>query len=299
MDDDPPPIDGALVRHLVSTQFARWAQLAIRPVENGGWCNRVFHLGEEMIVRLPRHRAYAEQTAKEYRWLPRLAPLLPLAIPEPLAIGEPAAGLPWQWSIYRWIEGDPALPERIADRAVFAADLGGFLGAMQRLDTMQGPPPGPHNFHRGGLLATYDAQTRQAIAALAGKVDTGAVVDVWEAALSAAWTAAPVWVHGDVGVGNLLVRDGRLCAVIDFGNLAVGDPACDLAPAWTVFDGPSREAFRATLALDAATWARGRGWVLWKALIIAAGLTSSNAFADSRPWRVLEEVLADHRRAQA
>ena len=299
MDDDSPPIDVALVRHLVRTQFARWAQLAIRPVENGGWCNRVFHLGEQMIVRLPRHRAYAEQTAKEYQWLPRLAPLLPLPIPEPLAIGEPAAGLPWQWSIYRWIEGDPALPERITNMAAFAADLGGFLGAMQRLDTMQGPPPGPHNFHRGGLLAIYDAQTRQAIAALAGKIDTDAVVDVWETALSATSTAAPVWVHGDVGVGNLLVRDGRLCAVIDFGNLAVGDPACDLAPAWTLFEGPSREAFRATLALDGATWARGRGWVLWKALIVAAGLTSSNAIADSRPWRVLEAVLADHRRTKA
>ncbi|MCE2646862.1 MAG: aminoglycoside phosphotransferase family protein [Betaproteobacteria bacterium] len=298
MDPDQPHIDSALVRHLVTTQFPRWADLSVAPVENGGWCNRVFHLGDEMIVRLPRHRAYAEQTAKEYQWLPRLAPLLPLPIPEPLAIGEPAGDYPWQWSVYRWIEGDPALPERITNMTTFATDLGSFLAAMQSLDTMSGPPPGPHNFYRGGSLATYDSQTRQAIAALEGKVDTDAAMEVWETALSATWADAPVWIHGDVSVGNLLVRNGRLRAVIDFGNLAVGDPACDLAVTWIVFNGESRESFRAKLPLDAGTWARGRGWVLWKALIVAAGFTRGNAFADSdsRPWRIIEQVLADHRR---
>jgi len=209
MDPDQPHIDSALVRHLVTTQFPRWADLSVAPVENGGWCNRVFHLGDEMIVRLPRHRAYAEQTAKEYQWLPRLAPLLPLPIPEPLAIGEPAGDYPWQWSVYRWIEGDPALPERITNMTTFATDLGSFLAAMQSLDTMSGPPPGPHNFYRGGSLATYDSQTRQAIAALEGKVDTDAAMEVWETALSATWADAPVWIHGDVSVGNLLVRNGR------------------------------------------------------------------------------------------
>ena len=299
MDTDQPHIDVVLVRHLVATQFPHWADLSVTPVENGGWCNQAFHLGEQMLVRLPRHRAYAEQIPKEYQWLPRLAPLLPLPIPEPLAIGEPALAYPWRWSIYRWIEGAPALPERIANiLPAFAADLGAFLAVMQSLDTMSGPTPGPHNFYRGGLLATYDSQTREAIAALEGKVDTNAVVEVWEAALTATWADAPVWIHGDVSVGNLLVRNGRLRAVIDFGNMAVGDPACDLAMAWTVFDGESRECFRAKLPLDKGTWARGRGWVLWKALIVAAGLTSSNAFADSRPWSIIEEVLADHRRAE-
>lgn len=299
MDNDQPNVDSGIVRDLVATQFPEWADLPVSPVEDGGWCNRVFHLGEGMIVRLPRHRAYVEQSATEYEWLPRLAPALPLEVPEPLAIGEPNEHYPWKWSIYRWIEGETAAPERITDMVAFAADLGAFLNALQRLDTMNGPPPGARNFHRGGSLAVYDSQTRQAIAALEGRIDADAVSEIWETALSTTWSAAPVWIHGDVGVGNLLVRNGRLRAVIDFGNLAVGDPACDLAMAWTVFGGESREAFRARLSPDAGTWARGRGWVLWKALIIAAGIVGGNAHADRRPWSIIDEVLADHRSAGA
>jgi aminoglycoside phosphotransferase (APT) family kinase protein len=301
MDNDTgqPHIDEALVRQLVATQFAHWADLPVRPVANGGWCNLAFHLGEHMVVRLPRHHAYAAQAEKEHQWLPRLAPLLPLATPQPLAIGEPAQGYPWKWSIYRWIQGDAARPENVSDMAGFAADLGRFLAALQRVESTGGPPPGPHNFHRGGRLATYDAQARQAIAALGDQIDTGAVVEVWESALASTRGRSPVWIHGDVSVGNLLVRNGRLCAVIDFGNLGVGDPACDLAMAWTLFENESREAFRAALPLDVCTWARGRGWVLWKALIIAAGLATSNAFEASRPWRIIQEVLDDHRRAEA
>lgn len=299
MDTDQLHIDGVLVRRLVSTQFPQWADLSVRPVANGGWCNRAFHLGEQMVVRLPRHRAYAEQVEKEYRWLPRLAPLLPLPIPEPLAIGEPTDGYPLRWSIYRWLPGDTARPENVPDMVGFATDVGRFLAAMQSIESVSGPPPGPHNFYRGGGLATYNAQTRQAITVLDGKIDVGATVEVWESALATVWVRSPVWIHGDVSVGNLLVRKGRLCAVIDFGNLGVGDPACDLAMTWTMFENGSREAFRSMLPLDAGTWARGRGWVLWKALIIAAGLTTSNAYEASRSWRIIEEVLDDHRHANA
>ncbi len=296
MDIDLPVIDDTLVRRLVAMQFPQWASLSVRPVAQSGWDNRTFHLGEHMVARLPSAEAYVAQVEKEHRWLPRLAPLLPLAIPEPVAVGDPASGYPWQWSIYRWIEGLTASPERIADLRDFAIALGQFLATFQRIDPTDGPPPGLHNFHRGGLLATYDSETRKAIAALQGKIDVGAATEVWEAALATNWHSSAVWIHGDVSAGNLLVREGLLSAIIDFGMLGVGDPTCDLSIAWTLFKGESREAFRDELPLDAGTWARGRAWTLWKALIVAAGITETNAIESARPWRIIDEVLTDHRR---
>ena len=284
-------IDDTLVRRMVAAQFPQWADLPVRSAAVGGWDNKTFRLGEQMIVRLPSAADYSVQVEKEHRWLPKLAPLLPLSIPTPLAIGEPAGDYPWRWSIYRWIEGDTAAPERIADLSGFAASLAQFLIALQRINTTDGPGPGPHNFYRGGSLTTYDAETRQAIAALKGKIDVKAATEVWEAALKTTWDRPPVWIHGDVSAGNLLVKGGRLSAVLDFGMLAVGDPACDLSIAWTLFSGESREAFRAVLPLDTGTWTRGRAWTLWKALIVAAGLTETNAVEAARPWRIIDEVL--------
>ena len=286
-----PVIDDTLARRLVTAQFPHWADLALRPVVGGGWDHRSFHLGEHMIVRLPNAAEYSVQVDKEHRWLPRLAPLLPLPVPTPLAMGEPASGYPWKWSIYRWIEGDTATLEHIGDLSEFATDLGQFLIALQRVDPADGPRPGPHNFYRGGSLLTYDAQTRQAIAVLKGRIDAAAATEVWEVALETTWEHSPVWIHGDVSAGNLLIQVGRLSAVIDFGMLGVGDPACDLSIAWTLFRGESREAFRATLSFDQGTWARGRAWTLWKALIVAAGLAKTNEIEAAQVWRVIDEVL--------
>ena len=198
------------------------------------------HLGEHMSVRVPNAVPYALQVAKEHLWLPRLAPCLPLPIPVPLAMGSPADGYPWPSSVYRRLEGEPATIERIADLSEFATALAQFLIALQRIAATVGPPPGRHNFFRGGPLAIYDGETRQAIATLGGRIDADAVTAVWQAALASAWHGAPVWVHGDVSAGNLLVRSGRLGAVIDFGSSGVGDPACDLSIAWTLLEGKSR-----------------------------------------------------------
>ena len=294
MRADKVNIDVSLVRRLVAAQFPRWGDLPITPAVPQGWDNRTFHLGEDMAVRLPSGPWYALQVEKEQRWLPKLAPLLPLPIPVPLAMGVPADGYPWHWSVYRWIEGETASSGRIADLRQFATELAGFLVALQRIDATGGPPPGRHNFFRGGPLTVYDAETRQAIAALEGKIDADAVSAVWEAALKATWHGSPVWFHGDVAPGNLLVKGGRLSAVIDFGTSGVGDPSCDLAIAWTLFEGESREAFRAALRLDDATWARGRGWTLWKALITLAAHIDTNPLEAGRTRRVIDEVLADH-----
>jgi aminoglycoside phosphotransferase (APT) family kinase protein len=293
---DGAGIDAALVRRLIAAQFPRWADLPVRPVEVGGWDNRTFHLGPRMTVRLPSAAHYASQVEKEHRWLPKLAPLLPLPIPVPLAKGAPAEGYPWQWSVYRWLEGEAAAVGRISDLRRFAISLAEFLSALQRIDPAGGPSPGRHNFFRGGPLTVYDAETRQAVDALAGRIDTGAALAAWKAALAAEWGGPPVWLHGDVAAGNLLVEGGRLGAVIDFGCMCVGDPACDLAIAWTLFGGESRDAFRAVLRPDDATWARGRGWTLWKGLITLAEHIDTDPSQAAEARRVIDEVLADHRR---
>jgi aminoglycoside phosphotransferase (APT) family kinase protein len=291
MDTQLSVIDAMLVHRMVSAQFPQWARLPVKSVAAGGWDNKSFHLGEDMIVRLPSAAAYAAQVEKEHRWLPRLAPFLPLQIPTPLAVGEPASGYPWKWSIYRWIKGEIAASEAVTDSNDFAAKVAGFLVALQRIDTAGGPPPGARNFHRGGSLTTYDADVREAIGILERRIDTKAATAIWEAALRTAWDHFPVWVHGDISIGNLLSRDGELRAVIDFGNLGIGDPACDLSIAWTLFRGRSREVFRATLPLDSGTWIRGRAWTLWKAVIVAAGLSRTNAIEWAHPRRVIDEVL--------
>jgi len=295
MHADRIDIDVSLVRRLIATQFPQWADLPIEPVEVGGWDNKTFHLGAHMTVRLPSAASYAQQVEKEHRWLPKLAPLLPLPIPVPLAKGTPAEGYPWQWSVYRWLEGETATVERIVDLRQFATTLAHFLTALYRINPADGPPPGQHNFFRGGPLRVYDGETRQALIALEGEIDTEAANAVWEAALAATWHGSPVWFHGDIAWENLLVEDGRLSAVIDFGTSGVGDPSCDLAIAWTLFEGESRDAFRTAIQLDEATWARGRGWTLWKALITLAGHVDNNSLEAEEARRVIDEVLADHR----
>jgi aminoglycoside phosphotransferase (APT) family kinase protein len=289
----PPPLDADLVRRLIAEQFPQWADLPVTRVEPGGWDNRTFRLGTDMLVRLPSAAEYAEAVAKEQRWLPVLAPQLPQPVPVPLAHGAPGAGLPWPWSVYRWLDGEDAATSPVRDLTTLAVDLAAFLRALQAVDATGGPAPGVHNWFRGAPLAHYDDGTRQAIATLGDAVDGRAATVRWDTALSTTWPHPPRWFHGDVAVGNLLVRDGRLAGVLDFGTCGVGDPACDLVIAWTLFDAPSRTAFRDALDLDDDTWDRARGWALWKALIVRAGLTETNAAEARDPDAVIRAVLAD------
>jgi aminoglycoside phosphotransferase (APT) family kinase protein len=260
-------ISAQLVADLISAQFPAWADMPIRPVEAGGWDNRTFRLGEHMAVRLPSGQAYAAQIDKEDRWLPALARQVPVPIPEPLARGIPSDLFPWPWSVRRWLPGEPASGNRVGDFPGLARDLAGFLSRLADIDPTGGPPPGEHNFLRGAPLAVYDAQTRSAITVLDAGIDGPRAMAVWDTAAGTSWHRPAVWLHGDISLSNLLALNGRLSAVIDFGCCAVGDPACDLAIAWTAFAGPSREMFRAQVAVDDGTWARARGWALWKALI--------------------------------
>jgi aminoglycoside phosphotransferase (APT) family kinase protein len=291
---DKAAITPALVSRLVAAQFPQWADLPVRPVEHDGWDNATFRLGEDMAVRLPSASQYAPQVDKEHRWLPVLAGRLPLPIPEPLAKGAPAREFPRKWSVYRWLDGDHATAGRVTDPGQFAAGLADFLAALYQIDPAGGPPPGKHNFFRGGPLTMNDSEARAALTALGAEIDTVRAAKVWETALGACWHGPPVWLHGDVSPENLLVRDGRLSAVIDFGCSAVGDPACDLDIAWTFFAGRSRRAFRNRLPADEATWARGRGWALWKAMMVLIGALKDDPEDAIETKRVIGEILADH-----
>ncbi len=299
MNTDIPPaahptIDSVLVTRLITNQFPHWAGLPIKPVESGGWDNRTFHLGPGMTVRLPSGKHYSPQVEKEQKWLPKLARHVPLPIPTPLALGEPAEGYPWQWSVYQWIDGENASGTNIADLNSFAESLACFLVALQQIDPTNGPVPGRHNFFRGDSLSIYDLETREAIVSLAGRLDSDTTLLVWETALRATWRGSPVWVHGDISCDNLLVANGDLSAVIDFGCCAVGDPACDLVIAWTFLSGESRGIFRHLVTVDSSTWARARGWALWKALIALRAQRDKNSRQAEKAQQVIDEVLADY-----
>ncbi|ASO21048.1 aminoglycoside phosphotransferase (APT) family kinase protein [Actinoalloteichus hoggarensis] len=289
-------IDAALVRRLIAVQFPQWSGLAVTPVEVDGWDNRTYRLGDQMTVRLPTAAGYVPAVAKESRWLPRLAPSLPLPVPVVLAEGAPGEGYPFPWSVRGWLPGRTAHAENIRDMSRFAVSVAEFLGALRRCDTTGGPHAGAHSWYRGAPPAHYDDETRRCLAALEGQVDTIRATAVWEAALAAEHTGEPVWFHGDIAFGNLLVADGELAAVIDFGTCGVGDPACDLVIAWTMFAGESRRAFRHMMDLDEGAWARARGWALWKALLTLANSIDTNPALAAVNRHVIGEVLADHGR---
>jgi aminoglycoside phosphotransferase (APT) family kinase protein len=297
MDIGEMAADTALVRRLLAAQFPRWADLPIEPVPSAGTDNALYRLGKQMVIRLPRVDWAMEMVEKEQRWLPALAPHLPLPVPVPLVQGAPAEGYPWHWSVYRWLGGENATVARIADPRGTALELAGFIAALQRIDPAGGPPPGPHNVRRGQPLALRDAEMQTWIARLAGVLDDGALTAAWEAALRApAWEGPPVWIHGDLHPANLLVERGRLSAVIDFGCLGVGDPACDLMIAWAMLTADNRAVFRAALRVDDATWARGRGWALtWVGALVQH--RTIHPVLSGIAWRAIAEVLADQRRA--
>lgn len=288
-------IDTSLVERLVARQFPQWSSLAIHPVLPGGWNNRTFRMGGAFSVRLPSAERYVAQVEKEYVWLPRLMPHLPQRVPQPVALGRPDEGYPWPWAVYRWIEGEAARRECISDLPAFARDLAAFMKALWKIDASDGPPPGRHNFFRGGELAVYDDEARRSIVILADEIDVSIVTEIWERALSSRWELQPLWVHGDVSEGNMLVDDGRLSAVIDFGTCGTGDPSCDLVIAWTLLDPAAASIYRHELGMDDRTWERARGWCLWKALIKIVELRDDNpAEADIyRGW--LSCVVEDHR----
>ncbi len=300
MHADQLPTDAGLVRRLLNAQFPDWADLAIEPFASDGTDNAIYRLGYHMAVRLPlgAGEAKTEQFEKEHKWLPQFAPRVPLRIPLPLGKGEPTETYPSPWTVCEWLEGENATLDRLAHPVNAAAALAQFIHALQQIDPTSGPAPGAHNFLRGVPLARRDPFTRDAIANCAGLIDTAAVTFAWETDLAApVCPEPPVWIHGDLAPGNLLALDGQLTGVIDWGGLGVGDPATELLPAWILFQGESRSAFRAALAVDDATWARGRGHALPQALVALPYYLETNPAIVRWARHMIDEVLEDHARA--
>jgi aminoglycoside phosphotransferase (APT) family kinase protein len=290
MHADELETDEALVHRLLAAQFPQWADLPIEALPAGGTDNAIYRLGDELSVRLPRRRGWASGSLdKELEWLPKLAPLLPFPVPTPVARGAAGEGYPHEWAIYTWLDGEDAASVAL-DLPRAAVDLAELLAALRRIDPIGGPPAGG----RGGQLRPRDEATRAGIAALAGAIDATAVTAAWEVALAAPeWDRPPVWIHGDLDARNLLVRDGQISGLVDWGSLCVGDPACDVKVAWAVLDAETRPIFRERLEIDDATWARGRGWALSQAVIALPYYVDTYPVIVEQARRWLAEALAD------
>ena len=291
MHADEIETNAALVRRLLAAQFAQWADLPIALVDSYGPDHEIYRLGDHLAVRLPRIGWATRQAALEAEWLPKLAPYLPLALPVQVAMGLPAEGYPFAWSVYEWLPGDNA-NGTIRDLEQAAVDLAAFVKALRRIDTTgaHARPPGS----RGAPLSECDEHVRRSIKQLGQRIDGAAALRAWQESLAALpWKRREVWVHGDLLPGNLLVVDGRLSAVIDFGGLNVGDPACDLQPAWNVFADDSRLRFRAELEVDDDSWLRGRGWALYQAVLALPYYWNTNPGMVRQASHALTQVLAD------
>jgi aminoglycoside phosphotransferase (APT) family kinase protein len=292
MHADELHTDAALVRRLLARQFPHWARLPIDRVPSSGTDNALYRLSDAMLVRLPRIHWAVGDVDKDLRWLPKLAPLLPVSIPVPLAKGEPAEGYPWTWGVYPWLDGENPSLDGTADAESLTRDLANFVSALHGVDLAGGPPA-----RRGRPLG--EVQQEEARAALAELraltlIDVDAATDAWEEALEAPpWAGPPVWVHGDLLSGNLLLQDGRLTGVIDWGCVGVGDPACDLIVAWGVIPRELRNVFRSAVGVDGATWARGRGWALSLGLIALPYYKDTNPTFTAIARHLIDEVLAD------
>src|SRR5262245_26122345 len=292
----PPPAEAtigiALARPLLEEQHPDLAALPL--IDAGeGWDNRTFRLGEDLAVRLPRRTASASLIEHEQRWLPLLAPHLPLPVPSPIRIGRAGCGFPWSWSVTRWLPGETALMSPFLDDHAAASDLAHFLRALHR----PAPHDAPRNPWRGVPLGTRDALLREHLASTTGRVDQAAVIETWERLRATPpWTGAAMWIHGDLHPGNLLVRDGSLSAVLDFGDLTAGDPATDLSVAWMLLPRQVRRTFRILTCdpggwLDGDTWTRARAWALALGAAYLANAGANDRFASVAAATIREAIL--------
>ncbi|HVM08703.1 MAG TPA: aminoglycoside phosphotransferase family protein [Acidimicrobiales bacterium] len=281
-------VDVELARALVAAQFPALAELSITPVAHG-WDNVVFRLGEALSIRLPRRSAGAVLIEHEQRWLPELAARLPLPVPAPVHVGVPADGYPWRWSICPWLDGEPAALSPPHDLFDAARRLAAFLQALHH----PAPADAPDNPVRGVPVAARHESWVAALRSLGDDVGTDQILVLWDRALAApVWNRRPVWIHGDLHPANVLVDGGRLSAVIDFGDIAKGDPASDLASAWMLLDSSARRVLRELTSYDDATWVRAHAWAAGLGVVMLAN-SADNAVIHTIGERALAAALAD------
>ena len=282
-----------LAHKLILSQFPEYAHLPITSVEKQGHDNRTYRLGDRMLIRMPTAESYALKVPKEQEWLPKLAGYLNTSIPVPIEMGTPSKDYPYPFSIYQWIPGESANHLQFDDQSLesIAVQLAAFLKDLQSIADMDGLKPGHHNWWRGDHISVYDCGARKQIATLSEMIDVSQAINLWEYACQTKWNASPVWIHGDFASGNILIKDGHLSGVIDFGGMGVGDPACDLVIAWTFLQGKSREIFIHEMDLDQDTWLRAKAWALWKATFEWCQIEDQHTSEAGIQRRIIEEVL--------
>lgn len=282
-----------LAQSLIDRQFPVWSYLPLKKIDSAGTDNSVYRLGDEMAVRFPVSVSAAEQITKEHSWLPKLSSFA-VAIPVIIGAGQPATEFPFPWSVVNWIDGKDAVSENVSDWLKMAEDLGQFVSVLRGQNTLGAPTAGKHNGYRGTALVNLDQVARYAMNDLEDIFDKACLLKIWEQALGIEpWAGAPVWIHGDIHAANIIVRNGSLAGIIDFGLMGVGDPACDLALAWSLLPTHARDVFRAAANVNEPTWQRGKGWGLYIGVIALSYYRERNAILSGIAETAISAVIED------
>jgi len=286
-------INAQLAHKLIKDQFPQYGHLAVSPVQKQGHDNRTYRLGAKLLIRMPTSDTYALKVPIEQDVLPKLAKYLTLPISRPIAMGSPSPDYPYPFSIYAWLEGSSANTVKISEKeqSIIAYQLADFLAELHSIKNIPGPKPGKHNFWRGEHLSFYDKDAREQIIKLRDVIDSEKAIELWSSACSQSWKKAPVWIHGDLSTGNILTTNGKLSGIIDFGGMALGDPACDLVIAWTYLSKKARSIFINEIKLDANTWVRARGWALWKATFELCKIQDKTVNNATRQKRIINNII--------
>lgn len=296
MHDDEVTTDAALVARLIAEQFPDWGRLPVVPVASSGTDNAIYRLGDDLSVRLPRIHWAVAPVQREFAWLPRIATELPFEVPLPVALGDPGPGFEWPWTVCRWLDGiHPAVGADSDDETTLAHDLARFVRAMASLDPAGAPTTAwPRPLHEEDeLVRAYLGRLDGELGSLS--LDRSGLARIWDTAITASPHAGPrVWIHGDLSPGNLLLREGRLTGVLDFGAMGLGDPASDYRVAWNLLSTTARVVFRAEVGADEATWARARGWALLQALAQLAYFRDRNPPLTATARHVLAALVTEH-----
>lgn len=289
-------IDEIIAQKLITEQFPEFKNFEITSVKTQGHDNRTYKVGHDFLIRLPTAQRYASSIEKEQIWLPQFAPYISTIIPKPIRLGKPTSYYPYPWSIYTYIKGESANNVSLQDLnlPIIAEQVAQFLKELAAINTKNGPLPGPNNFYRGGRLDFYYKQTQAALQKLSTYFDVTAYEQLWHQAVQNRWLCNPVWIHGDMSPGNIIIENKQLKAVIDFSGIAVGEPSCDLVMAWTFFDETSKQIFKENLNYENNIWENGRAWALWKSLITLADMQDLQSPAAQTQYKILQNIMNDH-----
>jgi len=284
-------IDSSLVQNLIANQFPDLCSLPVMPIKKQGHDNRTFRLGDELTVRLPSHPLYADAVQKEAIALEALNGQLSVEIPKIFGLGKPSKEYQLPWSIRHWLAGETLEDTQVCDKSSLARSFGEVLVELQSVPADIFLSAGKHSFYRGCHPSVYSDEVIESLRRMGDPTKKKQCLEIWQRGMMSAWSNAPVWFHGDLAVGNVLMKGETISALIDFGTCGVGDPACDLTIAWTYFDAMTRQHFREAAKVDDNTWSRAKAWALWKALVSINGLSGPDT--EGVQARALGEIIND------